>query len=88
MFGYTCQKCGKSGMSDGARIWHQCDPKQSEITALNGQINELNSRAAKRIAALEAEVADLRAELLKQIAGSKVVFDREVVERAKKVHSS
>jgi hypothetical protein len=40
-----------------------------------------------RIAALEAENAALQAEVLKQVAGSKVVFDRDVVNRAKEAQS-
>ncbi len=41
----------------------------------------------KSIVALEAEVAALQKEVLKQVAGSKVVFDREVVDRAKEAQS-
>lgn len=50
----------------------------SEVKALR----DYRDRKQAEIAALQEEVDLLRAEVRKQVFGSKVVFDREVVERA------
>jgi hypothetical protein len=50
----------------------------SEVKALR----DYRDRKQAEIAALQEEVRLLRAEVRKQVFGSKVVFDREVVERA------
>lgn len=40
--------------------------------------------AEGRVAELEAELADAYAEIRKQVFGSRVVFDRELVQRAER----
>ena len=47
-------------------------------------LRDYRDRKQAEIAALKEEVSLLRAEVRKQVFGSKVVFDREVVERAEK----
>lgn len=51
----------------------------SEVKAMR----DYRDRKQAEIAALQEEVSLLRAEVRKQVFGSRVVFDREVVERAK-----
>jgi hypothetical protein len=51
----------------------------SEVKALR----DYRDRKQAEITALQEEVSLLRAEVRKQVFGSRVVFDREVVERAK-----
>ena len=52
----------------------------SEVKAMR----DYRDRKQAEIAALQEEVSLLRAEVRKQVFGSRVVFDREVVARAKK----
>lgn len=73
---------------------HSCDPiialtnNQSYAPLLRFTVSEVQAlrdyrdRKQAEIAALKEEVSLLRAEVRKQVAGSKVVFDREVVGRA------
>jgi hypothetical protein len=57
--------------------------RDAMVLVIEGQLQKKNVQ----LAALEAEVAALQAEVLKQVAGSKVVFDRDVVKRAQEAQS-